>query len=39
MASNLVDLIDLLVESRDTEPDPDLKEGQVYTPDGSIVML
>lgn len=39
MASNLVDLINLLIETGDKEPDPSLKEGQVYTPDGSIVTL
>jgi hypothetical protein len=39
MASNLVELIDLLVELRDVEPDPNLEEGEIYASDGSIVTL
>jgi len=41
MASNLVELIELLQEldDEDLEPDPNLKKGQVYASDGSIVTL
>jgi hypothetical protein len=39
MTDNMTDLIELLLESRDTEPDSDLEDGQVYAPDGSIVTL
>ena len=36
---NLTELIELLQEFEDTESDPALEEGQVYTSDGEIVML
>lgn len=36
---NLTDLIELLTQIEDTEPDPNLEDGQVYTPDGDIVTL
>lgn len=36
---NLTDLIELLIELNNDEPDPVLEEGQVYTPDGDIVTL
>lgn len=36
---NLTDLVELLTQIEDTEPDPDLEDGQVYTSDGRIVML
>jgi len=39
MASNLVDLIEILIELKDVEPDPNLKDGEVYTSDEKIVTL
>ena len=36
---NLTDLIEMLVLHNDDEPDPELEEGQVYTPHGDIVTL
>lgn len=36
---NLTELIDLLTNLKDAEPDPRLEEGQVYTPDGDIVTM
>jgi hypothetical protein len=41
MASNLVELIELLQEldDEDLEPDPNFKEGQVYKSDCSTVTL
>jgi hypothetical protein len=39
MASNLVDLIKILIELKDVEPDPNLKDGEVYNSDGRIVTL
>ena len=39
MASNLVDLIEILIELKDVEPDPNLKDSEVYTSDGRAVTL
>jgi hypothetical protein len=36
---NLTDLIELLAEYEDIEPDPRLEDGQVLAPDGTIVTL
>jgi len=36
---NLTDLIELLTELEDIEPDPRLEEGQVFASDGDIVTL
>jgi hypothetical protein len=36
---NLTDLIELLQELGDVEPDPELDDGQVRGPDGEIINL
>lgn len=36
---NLTDLIELLTEYEDIEPNTDLEDGQVYALDGTIVTL
>ena len=38
-SNNLVELIELLTKHGDIEPDPELEDGQVYTSDGTIVIL
>ena len=36
---NLTDLIELLTELEDIEPDSSLEDGQAYTSDGKVVTL
>jgi hypothetical protein len=36
---NLTELIELLTQLEDKEPDPRLEQGQVFTPHGDIVTL
>ena len=36
---NLVTLIEILTAYEDMEPDSRLKEGEVFGPDGSVVIL
>ena len=36
---NLTDLIELLTELEDVEPDPELEDGQVRGPNGEIITL
>lgn len=36
---NLTDLIELLYELEDAEPDPELEDGQVRGPNGEIITL